>query len=139
LRFFSRDSGFGRLDNGIETLWVGYGNFTEHLAVQLNIGFFATANELTIPYSALLACGTQAYNPEAPEISFAASAVNSRIDSRSYSCFFGQAIHVTCGSAVALYRFEDSFLCPMPCCPFSDSWHISFPLISCFCRLAGGS
>jgi hypothetical protein len=30
---------------------------------------------------------------------------------------------------MALYCFEDSFFGLVPCCAFSDSWHISFPLI----------
>ena len=34
---------------------------------------------------------------------------------------------MTCGSAMTLYCFENSFLGLVSCGTFSDSWHISFP------------
>jgi len=140
LRVLSTNSSFGSLNDIIEALWVSYGNFTQHLTVQLNVGFFAAIDELTVSYASLPAGSTQPYNPKTSEISLAAFAVDSGIDGSSHTSFFGQAIIVTRRSAVSLYCFEDSFLSSVSCRAFSYSWHISFFLseFSTF-RLAGGS
>jgi hypothetical protein len=55
---WSANGSFGSLNNSIESLWVGYGNFTQHLAVQLNIRFFAAVDKFTVPYTTLPAPGT---------------------------------------------------------------------------------
>jgi hypothetical protein len=118
----------GGLNDGIERLRIVDGNFTEHLTVQGDIGLFTAINKLAVPYPALPACGAQSNDPQAPEIAFSAFAIDSGVDVRAESGFFGKTILAACCAAIALDRFEDSFFRLAPCSAFSYSWHVSFPL-----------
>jgi len=119
---------FGSLDDGVEAFGVGYSNFAQHFPVQGDVGFFTAVDELAVSYASLPARCAQACNPQTPEIPFPAFAVDSSINGRPHSSFLGEAIQPTCGTAMALYCFEDSFLCLVSCGTFSNSWHLSFPL-----------
>jgi len=57
----SRSGGsFGSFDDGIKTGWIADSNFAEHLAVQLDVDFFAGIDELAVPDTALPTGGAQA-------------------------------------------------------------------------------
>jgi hypothetical protein len=120
--------GPGGLNDGIETRRIGNSDLAEHFSVQRDIGLLAAVDELTVPHAALPAGCAQSRNPQTPEIPFSIFSVNSSIDARPHRGLFGQTIEPTCGAAMSLYRFENSFLGPMSCGTFSYSWHISFPL-----------
>jgi hypothetical protein len=120
--------GLGSLNDGVETRRVGNSDFAQHFSIQGDVGLLACVDELTVPYAALPAGCAQSRNPQAAEIAFAAPAADSSIDFCTDAGFFGQTIEPACGTTMALCCFEDSFLCPMSCGTFSNSWHISFPL-----------
>jgi hypothetical protein len=118
----------GRLDNGIEALRVGDGNFTEHFTVQVDIGLLAAIDKQAVPYAPLSARSTQTNNPQTSEISFAAFSVDASTHGGPNGGFFGRTIKMTRGAAMAFYCFQDSFLSVASGGAFSYSGHISFPL-----------
>jgi hypothetical protein len=121
---FSIDGGSSGSNDCIKTSGVGYGNFAEHFPIQLDVCFLTAVDELAVSYASLPARCAQAYNPQSAEIPFSAFAVNSSINGCVYGCFFSEAIQMACGTAMSLYCFEDSFLCPVSCGTFSHSWHL---------------
>ncbi len=86
---------------------VGDGNFAEHLAVQLDIGFFAGIDELAVPDTSLPTRGIQAKNPQTSEISLSSLAVDAGVDCRPHSGFFGLTILVAFSRSITLYPFAN--------------------------------
>jgi hypothetical protein len=77
---FSGNGSSGGLDNSVKSLRVGYGDFAQHFAIQLDVGFFAAVDELAVSNVPLPTGCTEAHYPEASEISFAAFAVDAGVD-----------------------------------------------------------
>lgn len=130
--------GLGCLYYCVKAGGVFNGNFAQHLAVKLNICFFAAADELAVSYPPLPAGSTEPDNPKAAEVSFFASSVDSRIDLGAAESFLCRPIATPCSTVIALYSSQDSFLRLVPCGTFFDSGHISFPFWFSFLWLAGG-
>jgi len=120
---------FSLLDNRIKTSGVRYRDFAHHFAVQTYLCLFASVDEPAVSDIALATCRTEAYDPQATKIPFFAFASDPRINRRPDYRYFCRAVQPARWALVTFSRSQDSFLCLVPCCAFSHSWHISFPFI----------
>jgi len=118
-----RTDGFGFFYDGVETSRVGYSDFTKHFPVQLDVCFFTAVDKLAVSYIPLATGGAKARNPKTAKISFSAFAVDTGIDTCTDDSFFCRTVKMASRCSIPFYRFEDSFLCLVPCSTFSNSWH----------------
>lgn len=81
--------GLDNIDDGVKTIRVEDGNFTEHLSIQLNVSLLAAADEFAVSHPALPACGIQTDDPKSAEIAFSSSSVFLSVDSGPYSGLLG--------------------------------------------------
>jgi hypothetical protein len=51
--FSSSGYGFDDINNGVEALWIRYGDFAQHFSVQVDFSFFKAVYELAISYTSL--------------------------------------------------------------------------------------
>lgn len=71
-------SGFGNLDNLVESGGIGDRHVGEHLAVKNNVRLFKTVDKLTVANASHANGGVNTNNPEATKISFPSAAVARR-------------------------------------------------------------
>lgn len=91
----SVEGGLGGIDNGVKAAGVCDCNFTQHLAIEPNIGLLAAVDKPAVADLPLSAGGAQAGYPQASEIPLAKLSTDAGIDSGPDDGLFGQPVKPT--------------------------------------------
>ena len=90
---------FGEVDQFAECRFVGDGHLGQTLAVEVDGGFFESADKLGIGHIARARGGVDAGDPQSAEVAFAAAAVAVGVLVGAHDCLFGDAIDIVASPA----------------------------------------
>src|SRR3990172_2690953 len=105
-----RLAGFGLLNQGLEGIWIGYGDLGQHLAVDVNAVLFEGIHQLAIGNSVLAGGGVDARDPQAAQVALFVAAIAIGIEQALQLGFVGALVKLGARAELALGDLEDCFV-----------------------------